>query len=306
MNFKKSIMFALLGAAMCSSLISCNNDTSGGGIDDYGIDSEVFGAELMRILHYRMMDTHTTYVTYGSVNTYIKGSGKQTNLPLDSYPDSNKINLFYTGKEVSTTTSWTREHVWAAANSNDLWSHNSSTGIHYVDNSNYKGGGSDLYHIRPCGSYINTVRGNGKFMEFADSAVKDVDYYEITESGGKYITKMDKNDEYATKVEPANEYKGDIARILMYIYIHYSSTIGDNTTYSATQQSYLGSLNLRNVFNSNLSLTDVQEMLVKWNNLDPVDDMERQRNQAVELIQGNRNPFVDHPEYMARCFGIDE
>ncbi len=305
MNFKKSIMFALLGAAMCSSLISCNNDTSGGSIDDYGIDSEVFGPELMQILHKRMLDTHHTYVTYGSVNTYIKGSGKQTNLPLDSYPDSNKINLFYTGKEVSTTTSWTREHVWAAANSSGMWTHNSGDGIYYVDNSNYKGGGSDLYHIRPCGSYINTVRGNGKFMEFADDAVLDRDYYEITESGGKYITKMDKNDEYATKVEPADEYKGDVARILMYVYIHYSA-IGDNSSYSSTVQSYLGSLNLSKVFNSSYSYEQMTQLMVKWNNLDPVDDMERQRNQAVELIQGNRNPFVDHPEYMARCFGIDE
>ena len=46
--------------------------------------------------------------------------------------------------------------------------------------------------------------------------------------------------------------------------------------------------------------------MLKWNELDPVDDTERLRNDTIEQIQGNRNPFVDHPEYRARCFDLDE
>ena len=42
---------------------------------------------------------------------------------------------------------------------------------------------------------------------------------------------------------------------------------------------------------------------MKWNNDDEVDDVERTRNEAVFAIQGNRNPFIDHPEYADAIWG---
>ena len=38
-------------------------------------------------------------------------------------------------------------------------------------------------------------------------------------------------------------------------------------------------------------------MLLNWNSLDPVDDFEITRNEKTYDIQGNRNPFIDHPEF---------
>ena len=144
------------------------------------------------------------------------------------------------------------------------------------------------------------------FTEFADDAVEDKDYYVISETGGKYSFKADSNTTFAKNVEPADEYKGDIVRIIMYLYIHYSSLIGDNTNLDDTTKSYLGNLRLTDVFGSNKSQTDIYKLMIRWNELDPVDDLEKNRNDTVQGMQGNRNPFVDHPEYMARCFGIDE
>ncbi len=315
----------MLGTILTASLASCN--TTGAGKDDYGISKDAIGPELLGILHDRMMDTHTTYIKYSQVNSYLRTDPSTD----EDAEDSSKNVLFYSGKKVSKGYGSTREHVWACANSSSMWTHTAADGEHYVDGAGYAGGGSDLYHIRPCGSNLNTVRGNGKFMEFPESAVKGTDYWEASESGSSYIMKVDCElsavnvdtiklvDQqtaaeqgitidvgYAKKVEPADEYKGDIARILMYVYVHYSSKLGDNERLDAKQKSYLGDLRLNQVFSSSYSYQDIYKLLVKWNNLDPVDEHEKKRNDTIEQIQGNRNPFVDHPEYMARCWSIDE
>ncbi|MCD8203649.1 MAG: endonuclease, partial [Coprobacillus sp.] len=42
--------------------------------------------------------------------------------------------------------------------------------------------------------------------------------------------------------------------------------------------------------------------LIEWNTEDPVDDFEKQRNNRIEEYQGNRNPFIDHPEYASKIY----
>lgn len=301
----KSVLLPLCAFAIVGSLVACNGGGSDKGQpDEYGVYADDGGPELMIKLHTHLLDKHTNYTTYASVNSYVQVSSRNA-VSIDQYGnDASKIELFYTSKTYASTTGasghWNREHVWACASSANLWTHDKSAGSHYVDGNGYTGGGSDLFHIRPCDSELNTDRGSGKFYEFQPGD----ECYEIGDKGGIYKLKVDKTGGFSTKCEPANEYKGDIARILMYLYVHYSK-IGDNSKYSAKVQDYLGGLNLRSVFNGNYSLEQVQQLMVKWNNLDPVSDTEKNRNNTVEKIQGNRNPFVDHPEYMARCFSIE-
>ncbi|MBQ8292243.1 MAG: endonuclease [Bacilli bacterium] len=73
--------------------------------------------------------------------------------------------------------------------------------------------------------------------------------------------------------EPTDEYKGDVARIIFYLMIAYSEA----DRYS---------------FNS---IAESKEILLEWNKLDPVSELEILRNDKVEDIQGNRNPFIDYP-----------
>ena len=84
--------------------------------------------------------------------------------------------------------------------------------------------------------------------------------------------------------EPPNEVKGDIARILFYMVIMYDNlelVDGEPSTYQ------MGAL----------------QTLLAWHELDPVDDFERNRNEVIYGIQGNRNPFIDYEHFVELIFG---
>ncbi|MBD8347495.1 endonuclease I family protein [Dysgonomonas sp. HGC4] len=95
--------------------------------------------------------------------------------------------------------------------------------------------------------------------------------------------------------EPADEYKGDFARVYFYMltcYEDYSYDWKDDAKKSMLQiEAYPG------------LQPWALEMLIKWNNEDPISDKEIARNNAVYKIQGNRNPFVDCPELVSHIWG---
>lgn len=79
--------------------------------------------------------------------------------------------------------------------------------------------------------------------------------------------------------------KGDIVRICAYMYVHYSTQVG------SASDSRMGNLLFSSVFKD-------KETILKWNEEDPVDIHETQRNEYAYKLQGNRNPFIDHPEWV--------
>ena len=137
---------------------------------------------------------------------------------------------------------------------------------------NTSGGGADLHHIRPSDAVVNSTRGNKKYG-YADngSAV----YGKNPASGclGGYS---------GTYYEPLDNVKGDVARICLYVWVRWGSSWGAD---SVTE-----------VFQS-------IDVLLEWCELDPVDTWEMGRNEVVEDIQGNRNVFIDYPEYAWLVFG---
>lgn len=90
----------------------------------------------------------------------------------------------------------------------------------------------------------------------------------------------------AQTYEPRDEVKGDIARILFYMDIMYEEL---------------------SLVYKNEGVTDIYEMgnlevLLAWHEFDPVDDFEMNRNDLIEDLQGNRNPFIDHPEFVDKIY----
>ena len=245
----------------------------------YTVNFEDRGTALRSKLHNLMIDTHTTYTTYSifkNTDTYKKTS-------LD--PKDLKIVYFYTGKKVSSY-GGSREHVWPCANSNTLWGRGQDGSDIGED---YQGGGSDMYHIMPCDSGINTARANNKFTEFDATSS-----FVYKGDGGPNRLKVDSQ---GKRVELPDCFKGDAARIICYLWIHYNPFGKENQ--------YTGNLPLMNVVDAPDGYT-IEETLAKWNAMDPVDDMELRRNEEVMKVQGNRNPFIDHPEFVWKMFNLGD
>ena len=277
-----------------------------------GYDLTKTGGRLLLELQRYCFDKHTQWVTYGQMNTYF--SKTSTRNSAEAIADGSSTNqYFYTGKEASGT--GTREHVWPCANSGSLWTHdNPGTGnfsAHYVDNSYYVGGGSDLYHVRTCNSKVNTARGNSKFVSFDDPEYAEKKSLTVTygESGGKWEIRMlgaselsGGGYEYADRTEPDDHMKGDVARIVLYVYTHYMDR-------GITPEGGYKPINYSQTFmysdmTGSLPLTQIMgypteerclEVLKAWNKLDAPSTVEKLRNDTVQKIQGNRNPFVDYP-----------
>ena len=99
--------------------------------------------------------------------------------------------------------------------------------------------------------------------------------------------------------EPINEYKGDFARAYFYVATRYMDHLsGWVTTYPTTEAQYV----INNTGN-NFKQWFI-DMLVSWSNNDPVSQKEIDRNNAIyyNTPQHNRNPFVDHPEYVCQIW----
>ena len=134
---------------------------------------------------------------------------------------------------------------------------------------------SDIVHVLPTDGYVNNQRSSYPFGEVSSATYKsNNDYCRLGSC---------KTEGYSGKVfEPANETKGDLARIYFYM----------TTCYEGKCESWSGG-----VFSSkNGGLVDwTLNMMLRWAQEDPVDEREIERNLAVYDVQKNRNPFVDYP-----------
>jgi len=297
-------------------------DCFGNDVEKYNILT-LGGYSLIKEIHKYLIDQHTTYVKYNDIN-----GGIYKNIDKAAGQDG-KIELFYTGKLVtsyssgSTAGKQNREHVWPCERSN-LWYRKSDYWEYQIDtNGRYWGAGSDLYHVRPADAVVNTVRSNSRFYEFVDG--DNLDRYTQGESGGLYDITVD--DLSATKrVEVADAFKGDVARLLMYLYVHYTKTgydvyYSNNPTnpspvYNKDEAIPMGTGSDGKVHNSDvcgqLPLTDIIyykdeskciELIKRWNAVDAPSDTEKLRCDTIQSqYQGNRNPFVDFPQLIDRCF----
>lgn len=93
--------------------------------------------------------------------------------------------------------------------------------------------------------------------------------------------------------EPEDRYKGDFARMYLYVVCAYEGNITWQTNYMFTSDAQ-----------KHTTIKPwTKELLLKWHRQDPVSNKERARNNAVYGIQGNRNPFIDYPEFVEYIWG---
>ncbi|MDF2178501.1 endonuclease [Aliiglaciecola sp. CAU 1673] len=103
--------------------------------------------------------------------------------------------------------------------------------------------------------------------------------------------------------------RGDVARALMYLDVRYEG--GTHSVTGTAEPDLILTDDRALIANSNqgsnlsVAYMGIRSVLLQWHQEDPVDDFERRHNDAIYGFQGNRNPFVDHPEYVACVFTED-
>jgi len=153
---------------------------------------------------------------------------------------------------------WNREHVFAQ-----------SLAIPVLSTSE-PGPGTDVHNLRPADRDRNGERSNRPFTD------GNGDSHIVTANGGWY---------------PGDEWKGDIARIVMYMYTRYHGT--------GTQISETKCLPINVGYGTTLTVDpNMIDLFLKWNAEDPVSPFEANRNEVLAGIQMNRNPYIDNP-YLA-------
>lgn len=251
---KKTLLFLLLLPAFSF------------GQQDYYSDTSVFltGNDLLLELRAKL-SVHNESYTYGDF--------RQTTLLTDANSEDNsEVVLIYgfddnDGNCITDRTrdnsefggdncEFNREHTFPRSLANPEMgdANNSNTGIV-----------ADPHNLRPSDVQRNGNRGSKKFADGSGNS-GDVG------SGNWY---------------PGDEWKGDVARIIMYMYTRY----GDRCLPSLVAEGELQ------------EDTEMLQVLLQWNVDDPVSAEEMQRNDPLEQEYGSRNPFIDNPILATNIWG---
>lgn len=233
-----------------------------------GLDDDALKAALNNII-----DGHTEF-PYTSSGTdvwdILKVSDRDPN-------NSNNVLCVYTqysmsaAAEYNSGNGWSREHVWAKSHGD----FGTSTGT-----------GTDVHNLKPADVSINSTRNNRDFDDGGD-AVTD----SSPPTGYDGSTDCFKT---STTFEPPDSLKGDIARIIFYMVVRYE---GENGEVDLEMVNYADSSPSGEPYHG------VQSTLYSWHVADAVSSFEQNRNDVIYSYQGNRNPFIDHPEYANYLWG---
>jgi len=227
-----------------------------------GFNWTLTGSNLKNALATKITFTHTNLLTY---TPDVWNALKQVD--LDPTNSSNVLLMYgwENGTDADTTndrvrdknnngannSQWNREHIFAQSLGNPALGQD--------------GPGADAHMLRACDVERNSNRGNKL-----------------------YAAGSGNSGDVGTHWYPGDEWKGDVARIIMYMYLHY----GDRClpTYVVSGTTAAIDANMVNI-------------LLQWNAEDPVSQYEDNRNDYLgntsnNYGQGNRNPFIDNP-YLA-------
>ena len=216
---------------------------------------------LYKSLQKLMSSTQTDSVSYRSLTKY--------------WPTTDNNILFYADQ---TGSGYNREHVWPKSRASFY----------------QKNGGCDLHHLRPADQTINSTRYNYT-MGNVNGVINGCS---TANYGGRTVLWYSAGNDL---VEVRDNVKGDVARILLYVYCRW----GQPNLYQNVAEKDLPAFDSDDDANNGKKVIESLDTLLKWCKSDPVDTWEMTRNDEVQNVQGNRNVFIDYPEYAWLVFGQD-
>ncbi|MFI3244858.1 MAG: endonuclease [Ferrimonas sp.] len=222
-------------------------------------------AEAMKHALSDVIRTNHTVLSYAQVWSLVSDSDQDPS-------DNSQVVGLYSGKSISQyanggdSSDWNREHVWPSSHG---FADQSQTGY------------TDGHHLRATLVPVNSARSN---FDFA--------------SGGSALELAPESrvDPVAGTFEPRDAVKGDVARMMFYMDTRYQGAANDGN---------MPDLILVDSTNSNADAAEAGKLceLYQWHQQDPVDDQERWRNDIVYQYQGNRNPYIDYPNWVQQIYG---
>ncbi|HXK91512.1 MAG TPA: endonuclease [Bacteroidales bacterium] len=230
-----------------------------------------YGQELREALH-NIINTNVTVITYNQLwdaypRTDKKPNGKvwdiYSDIPNGTPPYEFTFITDQCGNYSGEGDCYNREHTVPAS-----WFNDASPMY------------SDLFHVLPTDGYVNNRRSNYPYGKVGNAS--------WTSLNGSKLGSSATSGYSGTVFEPIDSFKGDIARIYFYMSTRYMDKIA-NWDGASFQNSDLSSW--------------AKNLFLQWHQLDPVSSKERKRNDSVYVIQHNRNPFVDHPEWVNDIWG---
>lgn len=225
----------------------------------------------------------TEFYNKTDLDKYYDHDASNTTILLDIYseipngPDVYEYTVAnLTGSANAEGQGWNREHMMPQS----------------TFNSNYPMY-SDLFYVIPTDARINQLRSN---YPYGIAKTTTVPFYTFT-NGSRISANGTPGSGYTGRVyEPIDEFKGDIARSLLYFAVRYEGKLGLFNYYNGTSAA-----------NDRSPLDGTEEkafedwylaMLLQWHNQDPVSQREIDRNNEVYALQKNRNPFIDYPQWV--------
>ncbi len=218
------------------------------------------------------------------------GSGS-TNVIWDMYSDNPTGTDPYNFTPGPTNEGGQQDGGGAANSEGILYNREHSVPLSWFDgNTGTPGAATDYMHIVPTDKFVNALRGSFIFGEVTNPTTTTLNGSKLGPVAISGLT--------GTAFEPINEYKGDFARAFLYFVTRYQSSMTgfsggsngaqafDQTTYPSVDLPYL-------------------RLMIKWHDQDPVSQKERDRNDAGYTYQGNRNPYIDRPEFVNQVWSND-
>jgi endonuclease I len=233
----------------------------------------IYGEDLQQALH-NIIDNHYS-LDYGDLWIAFEDTDprpENSNLVWDMYSDvpGGTPSYYFTfgsdqcGNYSGEGSCYNREHSWPKS-----WFGEASPMQ------------TDLVHLVPTDGYTNGMRSNFVYGEVSSAS------WTSTNGSKKGSSALSWTNQ--TVFEPIDEYKGDFARIYFYMATRY---YGED-----------GSFNSNDMVNGSQIKPGALEMLMTWHEDDPVSEKEQNRNDAIYDWQYNRNPYVDHPEFVEYVWG---
>ena len=227
--------------------------------------------------------TNVSYQEYGEVSNImctITDVDANGNL-IDRYTTIMSYDCSDAGSNSSSEgNGWNREHIFA----NSWFGGNSNPAF------------SDLFNLFPSDIYVNSLKANLPLGEVSSNTVLGLTLSKIGPDANGCSNNCNSGAS-GDVFEPADQYKGDFARAFLYMAVKYEGQAMIWEDESACGDQVMTGDPFKFYTSCYLNL------MIKWHVQDPPDQLELDRNNAIFNIQGNRNPFIDNPQYATDIWG---